>query len=170
MSVNPSNQSQNSKSSSFGSTKKRSRSVTDEELRLAFEALTGGAEVLTVETFAQKTKDFRIHNFRELIGESGQLTFDDLKELLMNNERLLTDDPVEQSMKFLDPMNTGFVDLKLLKTSIERTFKTEISQQEMENIIKAVDSDGDGKISLNDWDQLLSFLFVYLYAYVPYFI
>ena len=54
---------------------KPSRTVTDEELRLAFEALADGAEVITVETFAQKLKDFKVHNFRELVGDTGELTF-----------------------------------------------------------------------------------------------
>jgi Ca2+-binding EF-hand superfamily protein len=57
-------------------------------------------------------------------------------------------------------MNTGFVDLKLLKASLERLFHVELTPQDMENIIKATDSDGDGKLSLDDFAEMITFLFV----------
>ncbi|KAH7827792.1 uncharacterized protein MONOS_9118 [Monocercomonoides exilis] len=144
---------------SLGSTlAKHSRmSVTDEELRLAFELLADGEERLSVETFAQKTKDFHIHNFRELIGESGSITFEELRDFLMNNDRLLSDDPIEQSFRFLDPFNTGYVDMKLLKASLEKSMHSEVTQLEMENIIASTDKDKDGKISLEDFAEMISF-------------
>jgi hypothetical protein len=84
---------------SYTRPKNRSVSVSDEEFRLGFEALSGGSDSISVESFAQKVKDFHIHNFRELVGESGEISFDELRTFLMTNDRFLVDDPIEQAMK-----------------------------------------------------------------------
>ena len=160
--MQPSSLSSSSKQKSFHpqETKQKSYPVSDEELRLAFDALGGKDGILTVETFAQKAKDFRIHNFREIIGDTGQISFNELKTLLSAHENLLTDDPAEQCMKFFDPLNSGYVDVKLLKSSLENVFHLEITDEELDTIIRVLDSDGDGKLSALDWNQAIERLFV----------
>ena len=160
MQVPPSSSSSKQKSFHSQETKTKSYPVSDEELRLAFDALGGKDGILTVETFAQKAKDFRIHNFRELIGDTGQLSFSELKTLLSSHENLLTDNPADQCMKFFDPLNSGYVDMKLLKSSLENVFHLEITDEELDNIIRVLDSDGDGKLSGQDWNQAIECLFV----------
>ncbi|KAA6400372.1 MAG: hypothetical protein EZS28_004097 [Streblomastix strix] len=103
---------------------------------MAFDLLTDGDQVLTVEKFAAKTRDFHVHNFRELIGEKNYLSFEELRDFLLLNDRLGSDDAMMLSMKFLDPQNTGFVDMKIVKNFLEKTLNVELSAKDLEEIIK----------------------------------
>ncbi|KAK2952124.1 hypothetical protein BLNAU_12975 [Blattamonas nauphoetae] len=131
--------------------------ISDQELRMAFEALSGNTDLITTENLIKLLKPFHIHNFRELVGEKGSLTFPELETFIRDNERFAPDDAVQASMKYFDQGNTGSLDLKQLKQFLEQMTGTEITNEEMESILKVTDSDGDGVINMSDYEKMIDF-------------
>jgi hypothetical protein len=70
--------------------------VTEEEIRLAFDFITEGESAITTEMLAQKLRDLKIHNYRELMGEKNKknsLSFEELKDFLLSKSHFVADNP-----------------------------------------------------------------------------
>lgn len=65
--------------------------------------------------------------------------------------------PYVQAFKVYDPNETGFVDADVLKQIMSRMGYGEMTKEDMEVLVKTADVDGDGKISLEDFRNMLNF-------------
>eukprot|EP01065_Artemidia_motanka_P039042 TRINITY_DN47880_c0_g1_i1.p2 TRINITY_DN47880_c0_g1~~TRINITY_DN47880_c0_g1_i1.p2 ORF type:complete len:217 (+),score=82.28 TRINITY_DN47880_c0_g1_i1:60-653(+) len=93
--------------------------------------------------------------YRFLISEPN-FTVDTLWSLLESNS-ITNFDPVKEAFKVYDPHDTGFVDTDMLKQIMSRMGYGDMTKEDMEVLIKTADVDGDGKISLEDFRQMLNF-------------
>ena len=83
-----------------------------------------------------------------------EITQKDLETLLLDNE--ITDfDPVAEAFKIYDPDNTGYVDTKMLCQLFESLGVGSLSPNDLTALISLGDSDGDGKINLQDFRNML---------------
>lgn len=83
-------------------------------------------------------------------------TKDVLRRLLENNH-LSEFDPVKQAFNVYDPNGTGFIDLDTLARIFSDLGFGDITQDDIDVLIEASDVDGDGRISLSDFREMLSF-------------
>jgi len=93
--------------------------------------------------------------YRFLISEPN-FTVETLWNLLQNNN-ITNFDPVKEAFKVYDPHDTGCVDPEVLKQIMSRMGYGEMTKEDMEVLIKTADVDGDGKISLDDFRNMLNF-------------
>lgn len=93
--------------------------------------------------------------YRFLISEQN-FTVDTLWSLLENNN-ITNFDPVREAFKVYDPHGSGFVDPEVLKGIMSRMGYGEMTKEDMEVLIRTADVDGDGRISLDDFKNMLSF-------------
>ena len=90
-----------------------------------------------------------------LLGD-GTFTKDALRSLLQNND-LGAFDPTKEAFKAYDPNNTGFVDTDTLRSIFESLGYGEITDEDLQVLIETADVDGDGRISLSDFQSMLAF-------------
>lgn len=93
--------------------------------------------------------------YRFLISEPN-FTVDTLWNLLENNN-ITNFDPVKEAFKVYDPHDTGFVDNDVLRGIMSRMGYGELTKDDMDVLVKTADADGDGKISLEDFRNMLNF-------------
>lgn len=98
-------------------------------------------------------KNLPAKEYKTLISEPN-FTKDTLKKLLENNE-LGNYDPVKEAFKVYDPEGTGFVNLEVLKGIFENLGHGEITSEDLDVLVETADVDGDGKISLEDFRNML---------------
>ena len=93
--------------------------------------------------------------YRFLISEPN-FTVDTLWNLLDNNS-ISNFDPVKEAFKVYDPEDSGFVDTAVLRTIMSRMGYGDMTKEDMDVLIKTADVDGDGRISLEDFRNMLQF-------------
>jgi Ca2+-binding EF-hand superfamily protein len=99
-------------------------------------------------------KNLPAREYKFLISEP-EFTYKTLYRLLANNE--LTDyDPVAEAFKVYDPHETGFVDTDTLKSIFSNLGFGEITAEDLKILIETADVDGDGRISLEDFRNMLA--------------
>lgn len=98
--------------------------------------------------------DMSTKDYRFLMNGKRELTEADLMELLQENE-VVNFDPVAEAFKAYDTKGDGFIDPSHLKEIFRQFGFGELSKEELEVLIKAGDVDGDGKISLEDFRDML---------------
>ena len=64
---------------------------------------------------------------------------------------------VPLSSQVYDPQDTGYVDSDVLRGIMSRMGYGELTKEDMEVLVKTADVDGDGKISLDDFRNMLNF-------------
>ena len=101
-------------------------------------------------------KDMPNKEYKFLMNDQSELTLDDLRELLLDNE-VKNFDPVAEAFKVYDPEGTGFVDTTVLKAIFENLGFGEISEDDLAVLTETGDVDGDGRISLMDFRKMLDF-------------
>jgi calmodulin len=74
-----------------------------------------------------------------------EMTLDDLRELLMENE-VTNFDPVAEAFKAYDPEGTGYVDLEVLRSIFANLGFGDITNEDLGILVEAADVDGDGKV------------------------
>ncbi|KAH8057529.1 hypothetical protein JL722_6608 [Aureococcus anophagefferens] len=114
--------------------------VTEEELKAAFDFFDN-----------MPAKEYRF-----LMNNKSEMTLEDLKELLLENE-VKNFDPVAEAFKVYDPDGTGFVDSNVLRSIFENLGFGEITDDDLTILTETGDVDGDGKISLMDFRKMLDF-------------
>lgn len=98
-----------------------------------------------------------MREFKFLMGDDTELTLDSLRELLEDNE--ITDfDPVAEAFKVYDPEGTGYANIDVMKAIFEKLGFDELSDEDVEILVETADTDRDGKISLDDFRGMLSFV------------
>ena len=100
-------------------------------------------------------KNLPAKEIKLLLGE-GNFTKDTLKNLLLNND-LGNYDPTKEAFKAYDPAGTGFVDTDTMRSIFETLGYGEMSDDDLAVLVETADVDRDGKISLEDFRQMLAF-------------
>ena len=145
---------------SFGDSSGSGLQIDEEELTAAFEFFdVNGTGKLTAADLKQRLgafyKNLPAKEYRMLISEP-TFTKDTLRALLASNE-LGGYDPVREAFKVYDPNNTGFVDTETLRGIFGNLGYGEITDEDLKVLIATADADGDGKISREDFRQMLNF-------------
>ena len=134
--------------------------ITREEVEQAFNFFdVSGTGVLRPRDLKARLNAFYPHmtnkEYRFLISEPN-FTVDTLWTLLENNT-ITNFDPVKEAFRVYDPNGTGFVDTDVLKQIMHRMGYGEMSRDDMEVLVKTADKDNDGRISLEDFRNMLNF-------------
>ncbi len=133
--------------------------ISREEVEQAFAFFdTGKTGVLRHQHLKAKLSAFYPHmtskEYRFLISEPN-FTVDTLWALLENNT-ITNFDPVKEAFRVYDPNGTGYVDTAVLKDIMRNMGYGEMSKDDMDVLVKTADVDGDGKISLDDFRNMLN--------------
>jgi len=136
-----------------------SLSIDEEQLAAAFEFFdvekTGK---LTAAGLKQRLgafyKNLPSKEIKLLLGD-GTFTKESLRSLLADNQ-LGAYDPMAEAFKAYDPNGTGFIDTETLRSIFESLGYGEIDSDDLNVLVEAADVDRDGRISLDDFRQMLS--------------
>ncbi|KAJ1637637.1 hypothetical protein T492DRAFT_951239 [Pavlovales sp. CCMP2436] len=79
-----------------------------------------------------------------------------LRRLLESNQ-LAGFDPIKQAFAVYDPASTGYVDIDTLKRIMSDLGFADITDEDVGVLVGAADVDGDGRISLDDFRNMLAF-------------
>ena len=134
--------------------------IDDEELDAAFEFFDVDRKgKLTAQNLKDRLgafyKNLPQKEIKLLLGE-GSFTKDTLRNLLQNND-LGAYDPTKEAFKAYDPNGTGFVDTETLRTIFSSLGYGEITDDDLAVLIETADVDRDGRISLEDFRNMLRF-------------
>ena len=135
--------------------------VTEEELKAAFDFFdVDSSGKITLGNLRKRLgvfyKNMPAKEYRFLMNNKSEMTLEDLKELLLENE-VKNFDPVAEAFKVYDPDGTGFVDSNVLRSIFENLGFGEITDDDLTILTETGDVDGDGKISLMDFRKMLDF-------------
>lgn len=135
--------------------------VTEDELAAAFAFFdVDGSGKITTSNLRKRLgvfyKNMPAKDYRFLMNNKPELTLEDLKELLLDNE-VTNFDPVAEAFKVYDPDGTGFVDTDVLRSMFENLGFGEVTDDDLMILIETGDVDKDGKISLSDFRGMLDF-------------
>ena len=64
-------------------------------------------------------------------------------------------DPVEEAFKLYDVENVGFISKDRLRDIFEAYGFDEMSNEDINTLVKAADIDGDGKVTLRDFRHMM---------------
>ena len=79
-------------------------------------------------------KNVPMREYKFLMSNKGELTMDDLREMLENNE-VTNFDPVAEAFKVYDPEGTGFVDTDLLKDIFQKLGFGTITDEDVQILV-----------------------------------
>ena len=96
-----------------------------------------------------------LREYKFLMNNQSELSLDDLRSLLENNE-IKNFDPVAEAFKVYDPQETGFVDTSVLKGIFEKLGFGTITKEDIQILVDTADIDKDGKISLEDFRNMIN--------------
>ena len=135
--------------------------VSEDELAAAFAFFdVDGSGKITTSNLRKRLgvfyKNMPAKDYRFLMNNKPELTLEDLKELLLDNE-VTNFDPVAEAFKVYDPDGTGFVDTDVLRSMFENLGFGEVTDEDLMILIETGDVDKDGKISLSDFRGMLDF-------------
>eukprot|EP00743_Colponemidia_sp_Colp-15_P002416 GILK01002620.1.p1 GENE.GILK01002620.1~~GILK01002620.1.p1 ORF type:complete len:210 (+),score=44.80 GILK01002620.1:42-632(+) len=135
--------------------------VTEAELKAAFEFFDeSGSGKITLSDLKKRLsafyKDLPVREYKFLLNNKPELTFEELYSLLKDNE-LTSYDPVKEAFKIYDPQETGFVDTDVLREIFENLGYGDLSDDDMQILLDTADQDKDGRISLDDFRLLVPF-------------
>ena len=133
--------------------------IDEEELSAAFDFFdvdkTGKLNAAGVKTrLSAFYRNLPSKEIKLLLGE-GTFTKDTLRGLLENND-LGAYDPIREAFKAFDPNNTGYADTDTLRHIFESLGFGDIDDDDLNVLIETADTDGDGKISLDDFRRMMS--------------
>eukprot|EP00762_Andalucia_godoyi_P007538 ANDGO_00758.mRNA.1 Calmodulin len=133
-------------------------SIDFDEVKAAFDFLdASGKGVLKAKDLKLKLSAFYPNltnkDYKFLIPEP-DFTVDKLYALLENND-LGTFDPIKDAFRVYDPSDSGYLDENALRSVLERLGYGEITSEDMAVLIRTADVDGDGKVSLEDFRNML---------------
>ena len=134
--------------------------IDDDEINTAFDFFdVDGTGKLTAAGMKQRLGAFYRNlpqkEIKQLLGD-GTFTKESLKSLLQNND-LGAFDPTREAFKAYDPNNTGYVDTETLRSIFETLGYGEITDEDLQVLLETADMDGDGRVSLQDFEAMLGF-------------
>lgn len=135
--------------------------VTEEELKAAFEFFdVDGHGKITLSALRKRLgvfyKNMPAKEYRFLMNNKNEMTYDELRDLLIDNE-VKNFDPVAEAFKVYDPEGSGYVDTEVLRVIFESLGFGEITDDDLAILVETGDVDGDGRISLTDFRHMLEF-------------
>lgn len=134
-------------------------SISNEDIDIAFRFFDVHKRgKLTAKDLKHRLKVFYPHmsnnEYKFLIGDE-HFTVDKLKEIL-SCEVGTNFDPYKEAFKVFDPQESGYVDIETLSTIMGQLGYGAISKEDQEVLIKTADIDGDGRVSLDDFKNMLN--------------
>eukprot|EP01031_Cornospumella_fuschlensis_P025567 gene25567-30871_t len=133
--------------------------VTPEEVQAAFAMLDlEKNNTITLATLKKRLgslfPNMTAKDFRFLMNNKKEMTLDDLKELIIDNE-VTQFDPVAEAFRAFDPEGTGRVNEDLLRSAFISFGLGELSDEELDILKRTADLDGDSQITLSDFRELV---------------
>ncbi|KAH8053672.1 hypothetical protein JL720_14630 [Aureococcus anophagefferens] len=133
--------------------------VTEEELKAAFDFFdVDSSGKITLGNLRKRLgvfyKNMPAKEYRFLMNNKSEMTLEDLKELLLENE-VKNFDPVAEAFKVYD--RTARASPTVLRSIFENLGFGEITDDDLTILTETGDVDGDGKISLMDFRKMLDF-------------
>mmetsp|Transcript_25197 Transcript_25197/g.63415 ORF Transcript_25197/g.63415 Transcript_25197/m.63415 type:complete len:184 (+) Transcript_25197:107-658(+) len=101
-------------------------------------------------------KNVSVKEIRYLLNNQSEISFDELKDLLKDNT-LKNFDPVKDAFRVYDPNDTGEIDVSVIQELFHGLGFGEISDEDAQLIKEMADADGDGRITLDDFRQMVPF-------------
>jgi len=89
-----------------------------------------------------------------MMNNKKELSLEDLHELLDRND-IANFDPVEEAFKLYDTENVGCIDKARLRDVFIAYGFDDMTSADLDILAKAADVDGDGRITLGDFRQML---------------
>ena len=77
-----------------------------------------------------------------------------LEEMLRDND-LDHWDPSKDCFRIFDPNDTGYLDVSVLQTMLQKMGFSNVTDDEVRLVIHAIDKDNDGKVNIHDFAQAL---------------
>jgi len=135
--------------------------VTEEELKAAFDFFdVNSTGKITLPNLKARLgafyKNMPMKEYNFLMNNESEMTLDDLRELLKDNE-ITNFDPMAEAFKAYDPQGTGYVDTEVLRNVFQNLGFGEITDEDLQILVETGDVDGDGKISLADFRGMIDF-------------
>lgn len=133
--------------------------VTYDDIAIAFQMLdSDGTGQLTLAGLKRRLGAFfpnmTAKEYRFLMNNKKEMTIDDLKDLLIDNE-VTHFDPIYDAFRVFDPKDTGYMDEDKLRQTFIAFGLGELSDEELEILNRTADIDGDGMINVEDFRALL---------------
>lgn len=94
--------------------------------------------------------------------ESGGLSFKEFLRMITNslsnnnNNKINKKNEIDRVFRKFDPKNKGYIDLEAFKRIFSEDFQEEFDENEIKEIIKKIDSNQDGKISYEDFYNVMA--------------
>eukprot|EP01083_Nonionella_stella_P020420 56624_1 len=83
-----------------------------------------------------------------------KIKLEDLNSWLIDNE-LTNYDPVAEAFKIYDPDESGFINTEVLRSIFSQLGFGRITNEDLAILVETADCDGDGKVSLEDFRNML---------------
>ena len=132
--------------------------VTEEEVKVAFNCFDkDDTGKLTIQRLRKLlsffNKNLSEKEIRIMLNGSDGLNLQDVKNILLNNE-VTNFDPFAEIFEVLDPEGTGCITSGSMKRAFNR-LDFDLSDDEVQILVKCAGNDKDGKISLEDFRNML---------------
>ena len=133
--------------------------LSDEDIALAFNFFNGNESSVKIsakqvqEKVESLNKKMTKKEIRLIFDGKDVITRQEVKEILADND--LSIDPVQEVFKMLDPTGSNYIAAERLKKIFNNLGYGDLTDEELQLLIQTGDSDGDGKIGLEDF-RLLS--------------
>ncbi|KAJ1411061.1 hypothetical protein B484DRAFT_336170 [Ochromonadaceae sp. CCMP2298] len=129
--------------------------ITPEEISLAFKMLDADKSgQITLVNLKKRLgvlfPELTVTDYRFLMNNKKEMSLEDLNELLLDND-VVNFDPVAEAFKVFDPTGEGVVSGRKLREAFVVYGMGELTEMELDILIKTADMDGDGSISLEDF-------------------
>eukprot|EP01039_Chlorochromonas_danica_P006952 gene6952-7692_t len=133
--------------------------VSPEEVQAAFSMLDlEKNNVITLATLKKRLGQLfpalSAKDYRFLMNNKKELTLDDLKDLLLENEVTMFD-PISEAFRAFDPDGMGYINEDMLRQAFIAFGLGELSDEELDILKRTADLDGDSRITVDDFRNLL---------------
>ncbi|CAM9126561.1 unnamed protein product, partial [Choristocarpus tenellus] len=132
--------------------------VTEEDLKAAFEFFdVEGKGKITAPILRKRLgalfPNMNAKEYRFLMNNKQEMTLDDLREVLLDNE-VTNFDPVAEAFQAFDPEGTGYMDREVVRTVFQKVGYGMITDEDLDTLVEAADGDSDGRVGLEDFRQI----------------
>ena len=132
--------------------------LSDEDILLAFNFFNNNESSSKIsakqvqEKLEALNKKMTKRELRSIFDGKDSITIQEIQELLADNK--ITTDPVREVFKILDPTGLNYIAEERLKKIFSNLGYGDLNDEELRLLVRTGDSDGDGRIGLEDFRQL----------------